>query len=63
MTCRQWVSGTCLLCRRSDQLVIFIGPVEVGGLSAPAFACGDCCEWCRWVVRSYHQQWDARPAM
>jgi hypothetical protein len=63
MTGRQWVSGTCLLCRRSDQPVIFIGPVEVGGLSAPVFACSDCCEWCRWVVRSYHQQWDTRPAM
>ncbi|RPF30373.1 hypothetical protein EDD92_0132 [Streptomyces sp. TLI_185] len=63
MTRRQWVRGTCLLCRRSDQLVIFIGPVEAGGLSAPAFACEGCCAWCRYIVHSYNQRRDARSAV
>ncbi|GHI07197.1 hypothetical protein AQI88_22350 [Streptomyces cellostaticus] len=57
-----WAQGLCWLCRRTDQLVTFIGPIEVNGKRAPAFACADCCNWSRQYVNAYTRQLDARPA-
>jgi hypothetical protein len=62
MTRRPLVPGFCLLCRRPDQMVVWIGPVEVGGMSAPVFACEPCCEYMGTVVVQYNHQRDMRPA-
>lgn len=43
-------------------MVVWIGPVEHGGETAPAFACEGCCDFVRQYIHQYQQQWDARPA-
>lgn len=51
-----WQVGLCWLCRRDEQRVLFIGPVEVNGLAAPGFACEDCIEWSRRYVHAWNQR-------
>jgi hypothetical protein len=62
VTRRPLVAGWCLLCRRDDRLVVWIGPVEHDGQTAPVYACEGCCAFVRQYIQHYQQQWDARPA-
>lgn len=55
---KRWAPGLCWMCRTADQLVTFIGPVTVNGLTAPGFACRGCCEWSGWYVRAYNAKLD-----
>jgi hypothetical protein len=58
---RPLVPGWCLRCGNSTK-VVWIGPVEHNGQTAPAYFCEPCCEAVRDYISSYNQQWDARPA-
>jgi hypothetical protein len=61
VTRRPLVRGWCLKCQTTT-LVVWIGPVEHDGQTAPAYFCEPCCEIVRDYIRSYSQQWDSRPA-
>lgn len=59
---RPWEHGWCLLCQR-EELVVWIGPVEHAGQTAPAYACSECCDFVRAYIAAYTQERDTRPAM
>lgn len=61
-TAARWLRGLCWLCRKPEQEVTFIGPVEVDGKKAPGFACRSCVEWSHRYVDLYVRQLDQRPA-
>jgi hypothetical protein len=62
MTGRPFVEGMCLLCGRTD-LVVFVGPVECNGQSAPSYACAGCCGLFRQYIAAHNAERDMRPAV
>lgn len=56
---KQWALGVCWLCRQTTR-VTFIGPLTVNGISAPGFACLDCCDWSLAYVRRWTREQDAQ---
>ncbi|MFM9464174.1 hypothetical protein ACKI1K_15155 [Streptomyces scabiei] len=43
-------------------MVVWIGPVEHDGQTAPAYFCEPCCDVVRDYIALYNQQRDQRPA-
>jgi hypothetical protein len=58
---RPLVPGWCFLCRRGERLVMWIGPLEHDGQTAPIYACEECCEFARQYIAQYQWERDARP--
>lgn len=50
--------GWCVLGRHWE-MVLFLGPAEAEGQSAPVHACEACCAYLRDFVRCYNRQLDA----
>lgn len=61
MTRRPLVPGWCLMCRNSG-MVVWVGPVEHDGQTAPVYACESCCDYLREYIAFYTQQRDMSPA-
>lgn len=60
MTDRTWGPGWCLMCQQTGT-VIWVGPVEHGGQTAPVFMCAACCERIRRYIAYYVRQQDFQP--
>ncbi|MFE0763661.1 hypothetical protein [Streptomyces smyrnaeus] len=60
---REWTLGECwLYCERDGVLVLWVGPLQEDGQTAPIFACADCLNRLRAKAHRYHAAKDAAPA-
>nr|WP_254878534.1 hypothetical protein [Streptomyces sp. NA04227] len=63
MATREWTTGECwLYCERSGVSVLWVGPIQEDGQSAPIYACEDCLNRLRLKARRYREAQDQAPA-
>ncbi|MEU3044639.1 hypothetical protein ABZ700_27615 [Streptomyces diastaticus] len=59
---RTWIPGACWLCDADDVPVLWLGPLQEDGQTAPLYACGPCVDRLRARAAAYHAARDEAPA-